>query len=961
MDSSRDDRPAPGPPAGPAVPPRLRPLLRGVLVLLALLFANSLYLGGVTLVEWLDGRPRQGYLYLWMFIAHLGLGLALVVPLASFLVRHVAAAYRRRNRRAVAAGFALLVASVATLASGVVLMRLGLVELRAPQGRALAYWTHVLAPLAALWLYLLHRLAGPPLRWRRGLAWTAAAASGLLALAVTGPAPDRGPEAPPVPSVAAVDAPGPFAPSLIRTADGRQIAPGLLMMDYYCRECHADVHDGWSRSVHRFSSFNNAPYAASVKETRRVVLARDGTLAASRWCAGCHDPVPLLAGIFDREDLDLESHPTGHAGITCTVCHAVTRVNSPRGNADMTIEAPRHYPFTFSGSGRLRALGRQLVKAKPSFHKQTFLKPVHRTAEFCSACHKVHLPGTVTQYKDFLRGQNHYDSHLLSGVSGHGARSFYYPDRAVPACAGCHMPLQPSDDFAARPDEDGRLSVRGHLFPAANTAIAHLRGDGATVAEHQAFLAGKLRVDIFGLRAGGGVDDPLLAPLRPDLPVLRAGGRYLVETVVRTLGVGHQFTQGTADSNQVWVDVRVTDGTRVVGRSGGIDAGGRVDPWAHFVNVYMLDREGRRIDRRNAQDIFVPLYDHQIPPGAAQVVHHALELPAGLRGAITIDVRLQYRKFDRAYMDFVFGPGRAVELPITTLAADTVTLPVGVSSAPAAASLTGVAPADGAGPAGATTIPEWQRWNDYGIGLLLEGAAAGERGELRQAAEAFRHVERLGRADGPLNLARVYLRDGQLDGAAAALARARALGASWWTLAWLSAGVAREQGDLETAIANYRTVLETRTGETVARGFDFSKDYEVINALGLALVEQAASRRGPAAEASRREALRAAAEVFTRTLALDPENLTAHYNLGQIHALLGDAERAASHRALHARYKPDDNARDRAVAIARRADPAADHAAQAVVVYPLHRPDAPGRGDTVPDRESPAGQPSTVR
>ena len=40
----------------------------------------------------------------------------------------------------------------------------------------------------------------------------------------------------------------------------------------------------------------------------------------------------------------------------------------------------------------LQWINNQLVKAKPAFHKQTFLKPFHKTAEFCSACHKVHLP-----------------------------------------------------------------------------------------------------------------------------------------------------------------------------------------------------------------------------------------------------------------------------------------------------------------------------------------------------------------------------------------------------------------------------------------------------------------------------------------------------------------------------------------------------------------------------------------
>ena len=83
----------------------------------------------------------------------------------------------------------------------------------------------------------------------------------------------------------------------------------------------------------------------------------------------------------------------------------------------------------------------QLVKAKPEFHKKTFLKPLHKTAEFCGTCHKVHLPPELNHYK-WLRGQNHYDTFLLSGVSGHGVQSFYYPPKAQANCNGCHMPLR---------------------------------------------------------------------------------------------------------------------------------------------------------------------------------------------------------------------------------------------------------------------------------------------------------------------------------------------------------------------------------------------------------------------------------------------------------------------------------------------------------------------------------------
>jgi hypothetical protein len=84
--------------------------------------------------------------------------------------------------------------------------------------------------------------------------------------------------------------------------------------------------------------------------------------------------------------------------------------------------------------------------------------------------------------------------------------------------------------------------------------------------------------------------------------------------------------------------------------------------------------------------------------------------------------------------------------------------------------------------------------------------------------------------------------------------------------------------------------------------------------------------------------------VFERALEIDPEHVAAHFNLSLIHAQLGDDTRAEHHRTLHARYKPDDNARDRAVAIHRRANPAADHAAEAIVIYDLRAGSEGGPG-----------------
>ncbi len=908
----------------PAVGPGLSRLLAVVLGLFAVLSVNAVYLLSVTLLERATGETYQNYFYLVMFLAHLGLGLLLVGPLLVFGVLHIRNAHDRPNRRAVRAGYALFATSLVLVGSGILLTRAGGFELRDPAVRSGAYWAHVLTPLLAVWLFILHRLAGKPIRWRVGIAWAGVALVVALGMSlmhsqdprhwnVAGPA-----------SGAQY-----FYPSLARTSTGNFIPADTLMMDAYCAECHTDAHAGWQYSAHRFASFNNPAYLASVRETRRVTFERDGDMQAARFCAGCHDLVPFFSGAFDDPEFDDVNHPTAQAGITCTGCHAITNVNSPRGNSDYTIEEPVHYPFAKSESAFLAWVNRQLVKAKPALHKKTFLKPLHKTEEFCGACHKVHLPAELNKYK-WLRGQNHYDSYLLSGVSGHGAQSFYYPPKAETSCNGCHMRLEPSEDFAAK-DFDGKpgREVHDHLFPSANTALPHLLGAPPEVVQaHQDFNAGALRVDIFGVKRGAEIDAPLVAPLRPSTPVLAAGETVLVDTILRTVKLGHAFTEGTADSNEVWLEVSVRDGRgALVGQSGGRAPDGSVDPWAHFARAYVLDRDGQRINRRNAQDIFVPLYSNQIPPGAADVVHYRLRVPEDAAGELTVAARLLYRKFDTEYVRFFQGDAfEGNDLPILVLAEDRVTFPVAEGGGSVAAP-------------GEPPAPEWMRWNDYGIGLFRKGEVGSNKGELRQAEDAWSRVEALGQADGPLNLARLYLKEGRLDDAVAALARAQAHEppAPFWSVSWFTGLANKENGNLDLALENFLAVVQADTAETRERGFDFSRDYRVLNEIGDTLFELAKRMRGAEASAERERTLVAAVEWFEKTLAIDPENLTAHYNLAQIFERLGDAARAAEHRGEHARYRPDDNARDHAIQAARARDAAASHAADAIVVYDLQR------------------------
>jgi tetratricopeptide (TPR) repeat protein len=898
-----------GRPYEPAVSPSLRVLLFLVFAATALLGLTGVYLLSIRLLEWARSATYTNQFTLWMFIAHIGIGVLITLPFLWFGGAHWWTARHRKNRLAVKLGLTLFAAGVLIVLTGYALVQLeGFPQLPVGSwGRTLVYLLHVIGPVAAVVIYILHRRAGPDIQWRWAYAWGGFVGVFVVVMAVLHQKDPRqwyvqGPREGEVY----------FQPSLARTADANFIPASALMMDEYCKKCHPTIYNDHFHSAHKFSSFNNPPYLFSVLETRKMGMERDKNVKASRWCAGCHDPVPFFSGAFDDPNFDVREHPTAQAGITCTVCHAITNVNSTVGNSDYTIEEPTHYPFAYSDNPFLQWVNNQVVKAKPDFHKKTFLKPFHKSArkegkysEFCSTCHKVSLPVELNHYKEFLRGQNHHDPYLLSGVSGAGARSFYSPPVAKTSCQDCHMPLKPSNDFGARDfDDSGTRKVHDHLFPAANTGLPWLlsldpvhadKADGLREAaqRHADFLRGtdpegkerKLRIDLFGIKEGGGIGGKLVAPLRPELPALKPGQTYLVEVVIRTLNIGHPFTQGTVDSNEVWVDFTARSGARVIGRSGaleGPDDTGPLDAWAHRVNVLMLDRNGNRINRRNPQDIFTPLYDHQIPPGAAQVVHYALAVPADVKEAVNLKVRLRYRKFDFEYMTLVHESAAKVpKLPVVDICEDEVTLPL--------AGLADEVPAQTS-----PIKPPWQRWNDYGIGCFLEGGAGQKKGEFRQAVEAFQRMTALdvpeARAQGYLNLARVLIDEGALEEAVKALNAAQEAKAPWWLLAWFNGLVnvenARNREDFDAAITDFEKILDPANQER-ERKFDFTNDYVVINRLANTLFKRS---QFEGIDAERRDPfLLRGIEQWERTLQLDREDLDAHYGLGQSYTILGRA------------------------------------------------------------------------
>jgi hypothetical protein len=145
---------------------------------------------------------------------------------------------------------------------------------------------------------------------------------------------------------------------------------------------------------------------------------------------------------------------------------------------------------------------------------------------------------------------------------------------------------------------------------------------------------------------------------------------------------------------------------------------------------------------------------------------------------------------------------------------------------------------------------------------------------------------------------------------------------------------------LDAAIESLEALAETRFNSARQRGFDFGRDYRMLNELGRTLYERARQERGEQRREARLAFLSRARQRLEQALTIDPENDAVHHNLSLVLSELGDEEGAAEHRELHEKYRTDDNAVERAVTLHRSRNPAANHAAEAVAIYDLQRPEA---------------------
>ncbi len=461
----------------------------------------------------------------------------------------------------------------------------------------------------------------------------------------------------------------PFLPSEAMTTSGDVVDARLIANSKSCssRGCHEEIYRQWYSSAHRYSSTD-----VFYRKAEEYFAETDGK-EATRYCAGCHDPVALLSGGINSD----EGYDTLHSqeGSSCIVCHAITGIRHLKGSGSYQLSLPERYIFENREGWFYEYLNNLLIKTAPKTHKEEYTRDFYNTPEYCAVCHKQYIKDPNEW--GWVKLQDQYGEWLSSHYSGRNDKGFNKDN--VKLCRDCHMPLVDSDDPSAGPDG----KVRSHRFIAANTAIPWLDGDVEQFELTRDWLKGrKLLMTIFEPRDKNAsrnmafVDNEIYRLSEP-APYVTMGQEVDLKVMLTNAGAGHGFPNGPLDIYESWLEVKVVDGQNsVIFWSGKVADDDYVEKEnTRFFFTLGVDRKGRLVDKHNLWHMIGSAYKKKIMPGSTDLSSYKFVVPYWVKGDITVMARVRYRRFNKWFTDWVFEH-RDIRLPIIDMARATVSIPV---------------------------------------------------------------------------------------------------------------------------------------------------------------------------------------------------------------------------------------------------------------------------------------------
>ncbi|MCH8242097.1 MAG: hypothetical protein IH897_05735 [Planctomycetes bacterium] len=482
----------------------------------------------------------------------------------------------------------------------------------------------------------------------------------------------------------------PFAPSLVRTVSDWAYDSRTLSGSAGCGTsgCHSEIYEEWQPSAHRYSSSDVAFQAV------QLLMLQDVGAEATRYCAGCHDPIALLSGSKNVNVEGLTS-PGADEGISCIVCHSIVETDV-RGNADYEVDQVARYIGEMSPGPFNKWVSDFLIRAYPRQHKKSFSRDLYKTAEFCGACHKQFIDEEVNQI-GWVQLQNQYDNWRKSRWYHEGD-----PTKTV-TCRECHMPLQDSTDPAAGDTQDYNRSAddgkhRSHRNLAANQVIPilmDLPGAEKHVELTEAWLRGEIEVPEIADKWTSG---PVIRLELHGPEQVKPGEKIDLQVVLTNNKTGHSFPTGPLDIIRSWVVLTAIDeGGKVVYQSGHIDEEGMIPAGTLVFKAEAIDRYGNDIDRHNLWEMVGARFKRSMFPGMSDTTTYSFSCPGLVspavkqtdsesqdhtltapleNGTLTVSAVLNYQKADAAFLDKLFGKEAGIRSRITQISEDSLTIQV---------------------------------------------------------------------------------------------------------------------------------------------------------------------------------------------------------------------------------------------------------------------------------------------